>query len=200
MSFPKDFVWGVAAAAYQIEGAHQADGKGPSVWDMFSRWDNVIWERNHGDIACDHYHRWREDLHLMHDLGVQAYRLSLSWPRLLPNGTGKINPKGIAFYDRLFDEMLKIGITPWVTLFHWDYPYELFCRGGWLNRDSVDWFYDYATLVAKQYGDRVQHWMTLNEPQCFVSLGHWEGLHAPGIKMGCTEVLRVGHHAGLAQS
>jgi len=198
MGFPKEFTWGVAAASYQIEGAHDTDGKGRSVWDMFSRWDNVIWNNNNGDVACDHYHRWREDLHQMRDLGVQAYRLSLSWPRMIPDGTGKPNPKGIAFYDKLIDEMLKLDIEPWVTLFHWDYPYELFCRGGWLNRDSVEWFHDYTTLVAQKYGDRVQNWMTLNEPQCFISLGHCEGLHAPGIKMGLTEVLRAGHHALMA--
>lgn len=198
MSFPKNFTWGVAAASYQIEGSPTADGKGKSVWDMFCGWDNRIWEANNGDVACDHYRRWREDLLLMRDLGVQAYRLSLSWNRLIPEGTGKTNPKGIAFYSRLFDEMLKFGIEPWVTLFHWDYPYELFCRGGWLNRDSVEWFSDYAALAAQQYGDRVRHWMTLNEPQCFISLGHSEGVNAPGVKLGWTEVLRAGHHALLA--
>ncbi len=198
MSFPKNFTWGVAAASYQIEGGWNADGKGLSVWDMFCRLENRVWESNTGDTACDHYHRWCEDLRLMRDLGVQAYRLSLSWNRLIPDGAGKVNPKGIAFYDRLFDEMLKLGIEPWVTLFHWDYPYELYCRGGWLNRDSVGWFSDYAALAAKRYGDRVRHWMTVNEPQCFISLGHFEGSNAPGVKLGWTEVLRAGHHALLA--
>ena len=165
MGFPKGFKWGVAAASYQIEGGHNADGKGLSVWDTFCRQENAVWEWNNGDVACDHYHRWRDDLRLMRDIGVHAYRLSLSWPRIIPDGTGKANAKGLAFYDRIFDEMLKLGIEPWVTLFHWDYPYELFCKGGWLNRDSVEWFNQYAPQPAKKYGDRVRHRKTLHEPQ-----------------------------------
>jgi len=126
MIFPKDFVWGAAAASYQIEGAASEDGKGPSVWDMMCKWPGKIWEGNTGDIACDHYHRYEEDARIMAEIGLKAYRLSISWPRILPQGTGKINPKGLAFYDRLIDSLLKNNIQPWITLFHWDYPYALY--------------------------------------------------------------------------
>src|SRR5690606_32270163 len=134
--FPKDFTWGAAAASYQIEGAWNEDGKGLSVWDMLSHQRGRVWSDHNGDTACDHYHRYQEDVGLMSDIGLQAYRMSLSWPRILPRGTGKVNEAGLAFYDRLIDELLEHDIAPWVTLFHWDYPYDLFLRGGWLNPDS----------------------------------------------------------------
>jgi len=196
--FPSDFVWGAAAAAYQIEGAAREDGRGFSVWDMLCRKSGAIFAGHNGDTACDHYHRWREDVQIMKDLGLKAYRLSIAWPRVLPEGTGSANEAGLAFYDQLIDALLESGITPFVTLFHWDYPYELYCRGGWLNRDSPQWFAEYATLLAKRLGDRVRHWMTLNEPQCFLHLGHHEGVQAPGLKLAWMDVLRATHHALLA--
>jgi beta-glucosidase len=198
MCFPKDFVWGAAAAAYQIEGAAQQDGRGASVWDMFCRKEGAVFDGHTGDVACDHYHLFRDDVRLMADMGLHAYRLSISWPRVLPDGVGTVNEKGLAFYDELIDALLKAGITPWVTLFHWDYPYALYCRGGWLNPSSVHWFADYTRVIAQRLGDRVRHWITLNEPQCFVALGHRDGVHAPGLKLSWPEVLRAMHHALMA--
>ena len=198
MGFPEGFVWGAAAASYQIEGAAYEDGKGPSVWDMFCRKPGAIWNGQSGEVACDHYHRYREDVALMKTLGLKAYRLSISWPRVLPTGIGVANPKGLAFYDALIDELLAAGITPYVTLFHWDYPYELYCRGGWLSPDSPLWFAEYTDLIVKRLSDRVRHWMTFNEPQVFVGAGHQVGDHAPGDKLGLKEVLRVMHHVLLA--
>jgi beta-glucosidase len=149
-------------------------------------------------VACDHYHRWSEDVALMQKIGLKAYRLSISWPRVLPEGTGRGNAKGLEFYDRLIDGLLAAGVTPWVTLFHWDYPYELFCSGGWLNRDSIDWFADYARVVVDRLSDRVTNWMTFNEPQMFLALGHVAGSHAPVMKYADAEMLRVCHHAFCA--
>lgn len=198
MHFPPTFTWGVAAAACQIEGAADADGKGPSVWDHFAGQSGNVALGHTPAIACDHYHRFREDVAIMRSLGIQAYRLSLSWPRILPAGTGAPNPAGLAFYDRLIDALLEASITPWVTLFHWDFPLELFYRGGWLNRDSVSWFADYAAFVADAFSDRVRHWITLNEPQCFLGFGHLTGSNAPGLRLPLTDVLRAGHHVLLA--
>jgi beta-glucosidase len=196
--FPPDFAWGAAAAAYQIEGAWNEDGKGPSVWDMMSHRPGKI-ELNHtGDVACDHYHRYAEDVALMQAIGLKAYRLSIAWPRILPDGTGAINPKGLAFYDRLVDSLLEAGIQPWVTLFHWDMPLSLYQRGGWLNREVVEWFGDYTKVVVDALGDRVKHWMTLNEPPVFIALGHLHGVHAPGDKLPMGQVLRAAHHTLMA--
>jgi beta-galactosidase len=197
-SFPPGFVWGAAAASYQIEGAWDADGKGASVWDMLAHQKGRVWEGHTGDVACDHYRRHREDVGLMSKIGLQAYRLSVSWPRVLPEGVGAVNEAGLGFYDRLVDELLAAKITPWVTLFHWDFPYELFLRGGWLNPDSAKWFSEYTAVVVDRLSDRVSHWITLNEPQCFIGLGHLTGEHAPGLKLGLREVLQAGHHALLA--
>src|SRR5688500_951680 len=177
--FPANFVWGAAAASYQIEGAHDTDGRGPSVWDMYCRKPGMVWSGHSGDVSCDHYHRYREDVGLMQQIGLQAYRLSISWPRVLPTGTGKPNLAGLDFYDRLIDALLAADIEPWVTLFHWDFPLALYHRGGWLNRDSADWFADYTALVVQRLSDRVKHWMTLNEPQVYIGAGHMEGRHAP---------------------
>ena len=149
-NFPEGFLWGVAAASYQVEGAWNEDGKGPSVWDEFCRKPGAVWMGQTGEVACDHYHRYAEDIALMKALGAKAYRLSISWPRVLPAGTGAPNEKGLDFYDRLVDGLLAAGIAPYITLFHWDYPYELYCRGGWLNPYSSDWFADYTSLVVKQ--------------------------------------------------
>lgn len=196
--FPDDFVWGAAAASYQIEGAADADGKGPSVWDAFCERRDKVWLGQSGRVACDHYHRYREDVQLMRQMGLQAYRLSLSWPRLLPEGSGRLNPAGFDFYDRLLDALLEHGITPYVTLFHWDYPLALYYRGGWLNADSVHWFAEYTEHCGRRFGDRVKHWMTFNEPQVFVDAGHREGRHAPGDRLRFDEVLRACHHVLLA--
>jgi beta-glucosidase len=198
MPFPSGFVWGAAAAAYQIEGATHADGRGTCVWDMFCRKDGAVFSGHTGDVACDHYHRWKQDVLMMQEMRLAAYRLSIGWPRVLPNGVGTINEAGLAFYDELIDALLEAGITPWVTLFHWDYPYELYCRGGWLNPESPEWFAEYVGVVARRLGDRVKHWITLNEPQCFLGLGHREGIQAPGLKLAWMDVLRAMHHALIA--
>ena len=196
--FPKDFVWGGAASSCQIEGAAWRDGGGASVWDMLGRQPGRITNGDTGELACDHYHRYREDVGLMSDVGLQAYRFSVSWPRVLPHGVGAVNAKGLDFYSRLVDELLEHNITPWLTLFHWDFPYALYCKGGWLNRDSADWFAEYTAIMVDKLSDRVAHWITLNEPQCFISMGHLDGTHAPGLQMGLAEVLLAGHHALLA--
>jgi beta-glucosidase len=198
VAFPKGFVWGAAAAAYQVEGAADEDGRGPSVWDMLCRKDGAVWQGQTGDVACDHYHRCAEDVALMQEIGLRGYRLSISWSRVLPEGRGRLNSKGLDFYQRLVDALLKAGVEPWVTLFHWDFPYELYCRGGWLSPDSPAWFADYAAVVVEALSDRVTHWMTQNEPQCYIGLGHQAGVHAPGDRLGLTEVLRAAHHSLLA--
>ena len=198
LRFPDDFTWGAATAAYQIEGAAHEDGKGLSTWDMFCRQPGRVWEGHTGEVACDHYHRWKEDIRLMKRMGLQAYRMSVSWPRVIPTGVGAVNPKGLAFYDRLVDGLLAAGIEPWITLFHWDFPHDLYLRGGWLNRDSAAWFGDYARVVVEKLSDRVTHWITLNEPVCFIQLGLEVGMQAPGDRLGKHEVLTAAHHALLA--
>jgi beta-glucosidase len=198
MSFATNFTWGAAAAAYQIEGAWNQAGKGPSVWDMFAHQPGKIFEGHNGDAACDHYHRSFQDVALMKQVGLKAYRLSVSWPRVLPQGEGALNDAGLEFYDRLVDRLLEANIQPWITLFHWDYPYALFLRGGWLNPESPKWFAAYTKVIVDRLSDRVAHWITLNEPQCFLGLGHLSGDHAPGLKLGLTEALLAGHHTLMA--
>lgn len=198
MSFPTDFAWGAAAASYQIEGAAHEDGRGLSVWDIFCQKEGIIWSGQSGDVACAHYHRYKDDISLMKEIGLRAYRPSISWPRVIPQGTGAINPKGLEFYDKLIDELLGAGIQPYVTLFHWDYPHELYRRGGWLNQDSSDWFAEYVKVVVEKLSDRVKYWITLNEPQCFIGLGHQFGIHAPGDKLEFAEVLTAAHNTLLA--
>ncbi len=198
MPFPSNFSWGAAAASYQIEGAAFDDGKGLSVWDMFCRKPGAVWNQQSGAIACDHYHRYPEDVAHMQAMGLQAYRLSIAWPRVLPEGTGVVNAAGLDFYDALIDELLAANLVPYVTLFHWDYPYALYCRGGWLNADSPHWFAEYTTLIVNRLSDRVRHWITLNEPQVFIQAGHLDGRHAPGDQLGLTEGLRIAHHVLLA--
>lgn len=193
--FPERFVWGAAAASYQIEGAVRTDGRGDCVWNLMCRRPGAIKGGHTGAVACDHYHRFRDDIALMREVGLQAYRFSISWPRVLPDGTGAVNAKGVDFYDALVDELLAAGIQPWVTLFHWDFPLELYHRGGWMNRDSAQWFADFARVVAERLSDRVGHWFTLNEPFVFVSLGHSSGIHAPGDRLPRREVARVAHNA-----
>ncbi len=197
-NFPPRFTWGAATSSYQIEGGWDADGKGPSIWDMFTRHAGKVWDGHHARTGCDHFNRHREDVALMRRIGLQAYRFSVSWPRVMPEGTGKVNDKGLAFYDRLVDSLLEAGIQPWVTLFHWDFPYALFLRGGWLNPESPKWFSEYTAAVVDRLSDRVAHWITLNEPQCFIGLGYASGEHAPGLKLDLPEVLLAGHHALLA--
>jgi beta-glucosidase len=198
--FPDDFVWGAAAAAYQIEGAADEDGKGPSVWDVFSKKKGAVFEGHTGDVACDHYHRYKEDVAWMKALGITSYRFSVSWPRVLPDGVGAMSSKGLDFYSRLVDELLRNGIAPMCTLFHWDYPQALYERGGWLNRDSADWFADYAAVMADKLGDRVKLWVTQNEPQCFIGLGLREGMHAPGDKLEDSQYLMAAHNGMRAHA
>ena len=198
MSFKKDFVWGAATAAYQIEGAAFEDGRGLSVWDTCCEREGFVKDWHSGALACDHYHRYKEDVQLMKKIGLQAYRMSISWPRILPEGVGKINSKGLDFYDRLIDELLENNIEPYITLFHWDFPQELFYKGGWLNRDSSDWFAEYTRVVAEKLSDRVKFWFTENEPQCYINLGYNTGFHAPGLKLGFRETLLAAHNSLLA--
>jgi beta-glucosidase len=193
--FPEDFVWGAATAAYQVEGAFDEGGRGPSVWDTFSRKPGAVFEGHTGDVACDHYHRYREDIALMKELGIGSYRFSVAWTRVLPAGVGEVNRKGLDFYDRLVDELLRQGIAPLCTIFHWDYPQALYAKGGWLNRDSPDWFAEYTEVLATTLGDRVKVWATQNEPECFIGLGHLDGLHAPGDKLKFRDYLRAAHNS-----
>jgi beta-glucosidase len=198
MIFPKNFLWGAATSAYQIEGAARIDGKGLSVWDMMCRKPGAVWRGQNGDVACDHYRRYKADVALMKEIGLKAYRFSVSWPRVMPNGMGRVNQKGLEFYDKLVDELLASGIRPFLTLFHWDYPYELYLRGGWLNPSSPDWFAEYAAVLSRKLSDRVRDWITHNEPQCFIGDGHRTGVHAPGDKFDWPEVLLAGHNCLLA--
>jgi beta-glucosidase len=197
-TFPPDFTWGVAAAAYQIEGAAHEDGRGESVWDVFCRKPGAVWSGHSGEVACDHYHRYREDVGLIKQIGARAYRLSVSWPRILPEGIGTPSQKGLDFYDRLVDQLVANNITPFVTLFHWDYPQALFERGGWQVRESADWFADYVGVVIDRLSDRVTHWMTLNEPQVFIKFGHGDGHNAPGLTLPLKDQLQIAHHVLLA--
>jgi beta-glucosidase len=196
-SFPTDFVWGAATAAYQIEGAWNEDGKGESIWDRFAHTPGKILNGDTGDVACDHYHRYRDDLKLMHDLNLRAYRFSTAWTRVLPQGSGAANLRGLDFYDRLVDAMLGYGIEPYLTLHHWDLPQALQDQGGWNNRDVIGRFADYVSLLAKHLGDRVKNWMTLNEPWVIAFLGHRSGEHAPGLKDEKL-ALQVAHHLLVA--
>ena len=198
MGFKKDFVWGTATSSYQIEGAAFEDGRGLSVWDDFCRQPGRVFEGHSGAVACDHYHRYREDTALMADLGIQAYRFSIAWPRIFPEGTGAINQKGIDFYKRLAETLLTHNITPYATLFHWDYPSALLARGGWLNPDSSCWFADYTHAVANALGGLVKNYFTFNEPQCFIGLSYLRTEHAPGIKHSLKDNLAMAHNVLLA--
>jgi beta-glucosidase len=192
------FLWGAATASYQIEGATTEDGRGPSIWDTFSHTPGKIDRGETGDIACDHYHRYKEDIQLMRELGVQAYRFSISWSRLIPDGKGQQNPKGFDFYNRLVDSLLAADITPFATLFHWDLPQALQDIGGFTSRDISAWFADYAVQVADRLGDRVRHWIMLNEPSVYALIGHGLGVHAPGLS-DLKAFFAVTHHLNLAQ-
>jgi beta-glucosidase len=196
-SFPDGFLWGASTAAYQIEGAVREDGRGPSIWDTFTRLPGRILGDDTGDVACDHYHRWPEDVALMRELGIRAYRLSTAWPRILPEGRGQANGKGLEFYDRLIDAVMEADIEPWICLYHWDLPQALEYHGGWQNRDVASWFADYAHLTVRRLGDRVKHWATFNEPNAACVKGYGEGEHAPGIR-GRISALRAIHVMNLA--
>jgi beta-glucosidase len=199
-AFPADFAWGTATAAYQIEGAANTDGRGDSIWDVFCRKPGSVFGGNTGEVACDHYHRYRDDVALMKDLGVKAYRFSISWPRVLPEGCGAVNQKGLDFYDRLLDELQKSAITPYCTLFHWDLPQALDEKGGWLNRDIADWFAEYTSVVVGKFKDRIRHWITQNEPQCYIGAGMLDGTHAPGVKLPIPEFLKAAHNSMRAHA
>ena len=197
LKFPPRFVWGVAAAAPQIEGAIHADGKGESIWDRLARTSGAIHNGDTLHPACDHYRRFRSDFALMRRLGIRHYRLSLAWPRIYPSGDGAVNRKGLDFYHRLFDSMEQNGITPWVTMFHWDLPQSLEDRGGWRSRTTVDAFARYADTIVSAYGDRVKNWITLNEIMCFTTHAYGEGGKAPAVREGAAVVNQTKHHALL---
>lgn len=197
IAFPKDFLWGTATAAYQIEGAWNEDGKGESIWDRFSHTPGKIQQGDTGDVACDHYHRWRDDIGLLKELGLEAYRFSIAWTRILPDGRGKANPAGLDFYSRLVDVLLEAGILPFVTLYHWDLPQKLQDEGGWVVRSTAEAFVEYVDLVTRHLGDRVQNWITHNEPSVTMRAGHIQGDHAPGIR-DWAAALRVSHHLLLS--
>ncbi len=194
MDFKKDFIWGAATSSYQIEGGQKEDGKGDHIWNIFCREPDRVYENQTADIACDHYHRYKEDVEIMADLGLDAYRFSIDWTRIMPEGKGEVNEKGLAFYDRLIDSLLEKNITPYITLFHWETPYELYKRGGWMNPDIAEWFGEYVAVLSDRYSDRVKHFFTLNEPQCFVGLGFVNGVHAPGVKLQIRDTFEMSHN------
>jgi beta-glucosidase len=197
LAFPSDFLWGAATSAHQIEGALDEGGRGESIWDRLEATPGRIADGSDARIACDHYHRWREDVGLMSELGVNAYRFSVAWPRVLPAGRGAVNAEGLDFYDRLVDTLMEDEIVPFVTLYHWDLPQQLQERGGWMSRDTVAAFADYTHAVTARLGDRVKHWMTHNEPWCVAHLGYDSGEHAPGMK-DPAGALAAAHHLLLS--
>ena len=197
LKFPDRFLWGAATSSYQIEGAWDEDGKGESIWDRYTHTPGTILDGTNGDRTCDHYHLWPEDLEVMKSIGLQAYRFSISWPRVLPAGRGRINPAGMDFYSRLVDGLLEAGIVPFLTLYHWDLPQALQDQGGWPERATAEAFAEYADLVSSRLGDRVKHWITHNEPWCVSILGHQLGEHAPGWRDTAAAV-RAAHHVLLS--
>ncbi len=198
MNTPKDFIWGAASSAYQIEGAPHADGKGLSIWDTFSHVPGNTFSNHTGDVACNHYYEYEEDIKVMKELGIEAYRFSISWPRIFPNGDKTLNPAGLDFYDHLVDALIAHDITPYITLYHWDLPQALEDKGGWLNRDIADSFAYYAGTIAEHFSNRVENFITINEPQCIAYLGYSNGLHAPGKQLDDYQVMSVFHHIALA--
>ncbi len=199
MAFPKNFIWGAASSAYQTEGAFDEDGRGLSIWDDFCRIKGVITNNETGEVACDTYHRFAEDISIMKQLNIKAYRFSLSWPRILPEGRGAVNEKGLAFYDALVDMLLENGIEPIITLYHWDTPSAIHMQGGWLNRDIIYAFKEYSEIVARHFAGRVKTYIPLNEQQCFISLGHEIGTHAPGLRLPLESIFTCIHNSLLAQ-
>lgn len=196
--FPADFVWGAATSSYQIEGAADPHQRGPNIWDEYCKVPGRIRGGDTGRVACEHVDRYKEDVQLMKQIGLQAYRFSIAWPRVIPEGVGKVHTDGLAFYDRLVDELLANEIEPWLTLYHWDYPVALYRQGGWLNPDSSDWFAEYTRVIVDKLSDRVKHWFTLNEPQVFIGIAHGLAEHAPGTKLPLDDQLRMNHNVLLA--
>jgi beta-glucosidase len=197
--FPKGFLWGAATAAYQIEGAVNEGRRGESIWDRFSHTPETVLNGDTGDIACDHYHKYKEDIALMKELGLKSYRFSIAWPRIFPEGKGRVNQAGIDFYNSLIDELFQAGIEPVATLYHWDLPQKLQERGGWANRETIDYFADYTNLMFKTFGDRVKKWITHNEPIVAAFCGYADGIHAPGFKDRALGV-QVAHHLLLSHA
>ncbi|HMN39884.1 MAG TPA: GH1 family beta-glucosidase [Phycisphaerales bacterium] len=195
MPFPTDFVWGAATSSYQIEGASAPDERGPNIFDEFCRRPGAVFMNHSGNVAADHCRRYQEDVGLMRQIGLHAYRCSIAWSRVLHEGTGRVSESGLGFYDRLVDELLAAGIEPWITLFHWDLPLALERRGGWLNREIADWFAEYTRVVVERLSDRVSKWITLNEPQVFIKHGHGDGKIAPGLKLGLDGQIDACHNA-----
>ncbi len=197
MAFPDSFTWGVSTAAYQIEGAYNEDGRGPTIWDMRSHTPGRVWNGHTGDVACDHYHRYKEDVALMKGLGINGYRFSVAWSRIQPEGFGPVNSKGLDFYDRLVDELVAAGITPWCTCYHWDLPLGLHYRGGWMNPDIPKYFADYVQIISEKLGDRIKNWFTFNEPQVFVGYGLLDDPR-PGEQRFWNEVTHAAHNILLS--
>ncbi len=197
LPFPPGFLWGVATSSYQVEGSSGVDGRGESIWDRFAATPGKIEDASDGKVACDHYRRWPEDVALMRALGLNAYRFSIAWPRVLPNGRGAVNAAGLDFYDRLVDGLLAAGLSPMATLYHWDLPQPLQDKGGWASRDTASAFVDYAQAVSMRLGDRVKHWVTHNEPWCIATLGYEQGAHAPGLR-DPAQALLAAHHVLLS--
>ncbi len=197
VTFPKGFVWGSATSSDQIEGAAGEDGRSESIWDRFAKTPGKIKDGSNGDVACDHYHRWREDVDLMKEVGLAAYRFSVAWPRIVPGGRGAVNRPGLDFYSRLVDRLLEKGIVPYLTLYHWDLPQILEDEGGWRNRSTADAFAEYSDVVSRALGDRVKHWITHNEPWCASLVGHAKGHHAPGLH-DWSAALTASHHLMLS--
>ncbi|MCA1918526.1 MAG: beta-glucosidase [Flavobacterium piscis] len=195
--FGDDFLWGVSTAAFQIEGAHDADGKGSSIWDVFTSQKGKIKNGHHALTACDFYNSYQNDIDLIRELNIPNFRFSISWPRIMPTGTHPVNQAGIEYYNKIIDSLLASGIEPWITLYHWDLPHTLETKGGWTNRESVSWFSEYVEVCAQYFGDRVKNWMVINEPSVFTGAGYFLGIHAPG-KKGITNYLKAMHHVTLA--
>ncbi|UJF32436.1 GH1 family beta-glucosidase [Paenibacillus hexagrammi] len=197
VQFPKDFIWGAATASYQVEGAYNEDGRGMSIWDTFSRTPGKVWNGDNGDVACDSYHRYEEDIAIMKDLGITEYRFSMAWPRIIPDGSGEINRKGLDFYHRFVDKLIENGITPICTLYHWDLPQALQDQGGWANRATIDAFVRYSEIVFKEFQGKIKSWITLNEPWCVSFLSNYLGIHAPGFT-DLQLAVDVSHHLLVA--
>ncbi|WP_343616548.1 GH1 family beta-glucosidase [Flavobacterium sp.] len=195
--FGEDFLWGVSTAAFQIEGAHDADGKGSSIWDVFTSQKGKIKNGHHAITACDFYNSYQDDINLIKELNIPNFRFSISWPRIMPTGNHPINQAGIDYYNKIIDSLIASGIEPWITLYHWDLPHALEVKGGWTNRESVSWFKEYVEICVQYFGDRVKNWMVINEPSVFTGAGYFLGIHAPG-KRGITNYLKAIHHVTLA--
>ncbi|WP_184160124.1 MULTISPECIES: GH1 family beta-glucosidase [Flavobacterium] len=195
--FGEDFLWGVSTAAFQIEGAHDSDGKGSSIWDVFTSQKGKIKNGHHALTACDFYNNYQDDINLINELNIPNFRFSISWPRIMPTGIHPINQAGIDYYNKIIDSLLASGIEPWITLYHWDLPHALEVKGGWTNRESVSWFSDYVEVCVQYFGDRVKNWMVINEPSVFTGAGYFLGIHAPG-RRGITNYLKAMHHVTLA--